>query len=185
MKMSKLSLFNLKNKTTRFFVFASVLYLAWYLLYVLVIKPHTHIDEKLVSLLVANAAFILKLLGFTVYTSIEEDMQLIGIDGSHPVWIGSPCNALTLFMFFALFVIAFPGDVKRKVWFVPLGIIIIHVMNVFRIIGLAMINYYAPAYLAFNHTYTFTILVYGVIFCLWMWWVNSSLKGKKAHEQKN
>ena len=177
---------DLKNKTTRFFVLATILYLVWYLLYEFIVKPSTLIDEKLISLIVANAAFLLKLLGFTVYQSVEDsNMQLVGVDGAHPVWIGSPCNALTLFMFFALFVIAFPGSIKKKFWFIPLGIIIIHTTNVLRVMGLAMINYYAPQYLTFNHTYTFTILVYGIIFCLWMWWVNTSLKEIKANEQKN
>src|SRR5580692_9379809 len=128
-----MSFINLKNKTTHFFIFASVLYLSWYLLYQFVVKPHTQIDEKLISLIIANAAFILKLLGFSVYQSIEDrNLQLIGIDGSHPIWIGSPCNALTLFMFFALFVIAFPGSIKKKLWFIPLGIVIIHFANVLR-----------------------------------------------------
>jgi exosortase family protein XrtF len=177
---------NLKNKITRFFVFAFILYLSWYLLYEFLIKPNTLIDEKLISLIIAHATFVLKLFGFTVYQSIEDkDMQLIGIDGAHPIWIGSPCNALTLFMFFALFVIAFPGSIKKKLWFIPLGIVIIHVTNVLRIIGLVTINYVAPKYIEFNHTYTFTILVYGIIFLLWMWWVKSSLKENQLHEQKN
>jgi exosortase family protein XrtF len=177
---------NFKNKTTRFFVFASILYLSWYLLYELFIKPNTLIDEKLISLIIANAAFVLKVFGLTVYQRLEDkDMQLIGIDGAHPIWIGSPCNALTLFMFFALFVIAFPGSVKRKLWFIPLGIFIIHCANVLRIIALAAINYVAPQYVEFNHTYTFTILVYGIIFLLWMWWVKSALKENKVDEQRN
>ncbi|MEO8760671.1 MAG: archaeosortase/exosortase family protein [Bacteroidia bacterium] len=175
-----------KNKITRFFVFAAALYLVWWLLDEFVVKPHTLVDEKLISLIIANAAFLLKLLGFTVYQSIEDgNIQLIGVDGAHPVWIGTPCNALTLFMFFALFVIAFPGSTKKKLWFIPLGIVIIHFTNVLRVIALVMINYYAPQYLIFNHTYTFTILVYGIIFCLWMWWVNTSLKEIKINEQKN
>jgi exosortase family protein XrtF len=177
---------NFKNKTTRFFVFASILYLSWYLLYEFFIKPHTIIDEKLISLIIANSVFVLKVFGLTVYQRTEDtDMQLIGIDGSHPIWIGSPCNALTLFMFFALFVIAFPGSVKKKLWFIPLGIVIIHFTNVLRIIGLAIISYKAPQYIEFNHTYTFTILVYGIIFLLWMWWVKFSLKETDVHEQKN
>ena len=181
-----MSFINLKNKTTRFFVVASSLYLGWYLLYQWVVKPRTLIDEKLISLIIANAAFILKLFGFSVYQTIEDrNLQLIGIDGSHPIWIGSPCNALTLFLFFAMFIIAFPGSVKRKLWFIPLGIIIIHIANVLRVVGLTTINFYAPQYLEFNHTYTFTILVYGIIFLLWMWWVNSSLKDFKANEAKS
>ena len=181
-----MSVINLKNKTTHFFVFASVLYLAWYLLYEFFVKPHTLIDAKLISLIIANAAFILKLFGYTVYQSIEdENIQLIGVDGSHPLWIGSPCNALTLFMFFALFVIAFPGKTKRKLWFIPLGIVVIHIINVLRIVALIIINYHAPQYTEFNHTYTFTILVYSIIFLLWMWWVSSSLKEMNVNEEKS
>jgi exosortase family protein XrtF len=177
---------NFKNKITRFFVLAFVLYLSWYLLYELFIKPNTLIDEKLISLIITNATFILKLFGLTVYQRLEDkNMQLIGIDGAHPIWIGSPCNALTLFMFFALFVIAFPGNVKKKLWFIPLGIVIIHFANVLRIICLAAINYVAPQYIEFNHTYTFTLFVYGIIFLLWMWWVKVALKENKVHEQKN
>jgi len=181
-----MAIINFKNKITRFFVFAFVLYLSWYLLYEFVIKPYTLIDEKLITLIITNTAFILKLFGLTVYQRLEDkNVQLIGIDGAHPIWIGSPCNALTLFMFFALFVIAFPGSIKRKLWFIPLGIVIIHFTNVLRIICLAAINYVAPQYVEFNHTYTFTLLVYGIIFLLWMWWVKSSLKENKVHEQKN
>ncbi len=43
---------------------------------------------------------ILQALGFKTYQNIEDrNMQLVGIDGAHPVWIGAPCNALTLLCF--------------------------------------------------------------------------------------
>jgi exosortase family protein XrtF len=174
-----------KNKTTRFFILAFALYFVWYLTHELVIKPYTAIDEKLISLIVSNSADFLKALGFNTYQSYEDkDMQLVGVDGAHPVWIGAPCNALTLFMFFTLFIMAFPGSIKKKLWFIPMGIIIIHIANVLRVSALALISFYAPTYLEFNHTYTFTIIVYGIIFLLWMWWVKISLNNKVI-EKKN
>lgn len=177
--------FNFNNKITRFFFFAGLLYTGWFLLYELIIKPYTLIDEDLIALLINQSVYILKLFGYTTYQNREDqDMQLMGIDGSHPVWIGSPCNALTLIAFFALFVIAFPGNNKNKLWFIPVGIIIIHIVNLMRVMGLALINFYAPKHLEFNHTYTFTILVYSMIFSLWMWWVNFTLKKTRKDEQK-
>ncbi len=176
---------NFNNKITRFFTYAAVLYVSWFLLYELVIKPYTAVDEKLISLIINQSAFILRLFGYTTYQRQEErDMQLLGIDGAHPIWIGSPCNAMTLFAFFTLFVLAFPGNAKSKLWFIPIGILLIHVANILRVIGLTLINYYAPQYLDFNHTYTFTIFVYALIFSLWMWWVNYALKQSKKYEQK-
>lgn len=177
---------DLKNKLTRFFVIAAALYLSWYLLYQLVIIPHTMADEYLVGVIVNNAATVLKLFNYNAYQSMEDsNMQLVGIDGAHPVWVGSPCNALTLFMFFSLFIVAFPGNAKRKFWFIPLGILIIHFANVLRVVALVMINFYSPGELAFNHTYTFTLLVYGIIFCLWMWFVNTSLKNLKSNGRED
>ncbi len=174
-------IFDFKNKVFRFFFFATILYLSWFVLYELVIKPYTTIDEKLISVIISQSAFLLKTLGYTTYQAVEEEgIQLLGIDGAHPIWIGSPCNAFTLFAFFSLFIIAFPGRVKNKLWFIPMGILIIHLANLIRVMSLTLINYYNPEYLEFNHTYTFTIFVYGIIFCLWMWWVNFSLKKPAA-----
>lgn len=176
---------NLKNKIVRFFVFAAALYLSWFLLYELLIKPHTLIDEHIIAVIVTQAAFLLKLIGFNPYRAIEEDnMQLLGIDGGHPIWIGTACNALTLFAFFTLFVIAFPGPVKKKLWFIPLGIVVIHAANLLRVVALATISFYAPQYLEFNHSYTFTVFVYSVIFAMWMWWVRVNSKSL-AREAKN
>jgi exosortase family protein XrtF len=176
---------NFNNKITRFFIYAAVLYVSWFMLYELVIKSYTSVDQNLIALIITQTAFLLKLFGFKTYQEQEDwDMQLIGIDGAHPVWIGNACNAMTLFAFFTFFVIAFPGKIKGKLWFIPLGILLIHCANLLRVMGLALINFYAPDYLAFNHTYTFTILVYALIFSLWMWWVNYTLKRTKTVEQK-
>ncbi|MGZ3822184.1 MAG: exosortase X, partial [Mucilaginibacter sp.] len=175
--------FNFNNKITRFLVLAAALYVSWYVLYELVIKPFTNIDELLVGFIINNAAFVLKIMGFVIYQNREDqDLQLLGVDGAHPVWIGAPCNALTLFAFFTFFVIAFPGNNKNKWWFILLGIVIIHVANILRVMGLVLINYYAPQYLEFNHTYTFTIIVYSLIFALWMKWVTVTLEKNKRNE---
>jgi exosortase family protein XrtF len=103
-------------------------------------------------------------------------MRTLGIDGTHGLWIGDPCNGITLFALFTGFVIAYPGPVKRKIWFIPLGLFAIHIVNILRIVALAFITLYAPSYLEFNHTYTFTIIVYSFVFFLWMLWANKFSK---------
>ena len=68
--------------------------------------------------------------------------------------------------------LVYPGSWKKKLWFIPFGIITIHLINVLRIIGLALTVFYFPdpELLDFNHTYTFTVLVYGYVFYLWFLW---------------
>ena len=96
----------------------------------------------------------------------------MGIDGTHGVLIGAPCNGLNLFALFAGFIIIFPGKIIQKLIFIPIGILIIHVINIFRLVALALVVLYKPESLEFNHKYTFTIVVYAFIFVMWIIWVN-------------
>jgi exosortase/archaeosortase family protein len=87
--------------------------------------------------------------------------------------MGDPCNGIILFALFSSFIIAFPGPLKSKIWFIPSGIIIIYLANVLRVVLLAIIQLYVSrSTLEFHHTYTFTYMVYSLIFFMWWIWVN-------------
>jgi len=49
------------------------------------------------------------------------------------------------------------------------------------VVALALTANYFPEYLNFNHTYTFTFMVYAFIFLLWMIWVNRFSENKNQH----
>jgi exosortase family protein XrtF len=169
----------LKNKISVFFLKAGVIYLVWFIVYEFIIKPYTKVDEKLIYHLISVCSFVLKLFNYDVFISTKQtEMQMIGIDGSHPVWIGDPCDGLTVMALFSIFIIAFPGNYKNKLWFIPTGILLIHVLNIIRVICLTYIAYAHSEYLSFNHTYTFTIIVYVTVFAFWMIWVNKYSKIK-------
>jgi exosortase family protein XrtF len=162
------------NAFVRFVATAGLLYFLLYLVYQFVVKRYTFYDQKFISSIIQSAEAVLKLLGYTTFKVLQDrDMQVIGIDGSNGVWVGSNCNAITLFTLFAVFIIAYPGHQKNKLWYIPAGIIAIHLLNILRVVSLALIANYYPQYLDFNHTYTFTFVVYAFIFILWMAWVNT------------
>lgn len=87
------------------------------------------------------------------------------------VCVGTGCSGLELFLLFSGFIILIRGNWKDKLWYIPLGIVIIFLLNIIRIILLIFINHYYPQYLHFNHKYTLVILVYLAIFGLWIFWV--------------
>ena len=158
---------------SRFLVLASALYLVLYLLYQFVVKKYTWYDQKFIGQIIAGADWLLQQMGYATFKVLQDrDMQVIGIDGSNGVWIGSNCNAITLFTLFSVFIIAYPGQQKAKWWFIPAGIVAIHLLNILRVVGLAVLSLKAPEYLDFNHTYTFTFIIYGFIFYLWTLWIN-------------
>jgi len=162
-----------QNTFLRFIVSAFLLYLFLYFSHQFIIKKYTYYDQKFIGSIITSSEFFIKFLGYKTFTVLQDrDVQVVGIDGSNGVWVGSNCNAISLFSLFSVFVLAYPGHQKNKLWFVPLGILLIHILNIIRVISLAIIAYYSPYSLSFNHTYTFTFFVYAFIFLLWMVWVN-------------
>ena len=73
---------------------------------------------------------------------------------------------------FIAFVIAFTGKFKNTVLFVVLGSVLIHVLNVVRIALLSAALYHFPKYEHLLHSVVFPLAIYGVVFLLWVIWVN-------------
>lgn len=169
-----------ENKGVFFLVKSLLLYLAWVLAYRLFLHENSPVDFFLIDNLTSITAGILQLFNYKMMTFPVgvDTLGAVGIDGSHGVLIGYPCNGLELFALFTGFVMAYPGPIKKKLWFIPLGILSIHFLNILRVIGLALLSYYAPEKLEFNHTYTFTFIIYTFVFTLWIIWA-IKLSGEK------
>lgn len=162
-----------KNQFQFFLLKSSLLYVICYFFYEFIIKIYTRFDQLFIRGIINQCEFILNSLGYKTFASKEtNDFQVFGIDGSNGVWIGGPCNGITLLFLFAVFVISYPGNIKNKLWYLPIGAILIHIINILRIVSLSLLAFYSPQYLSFNHTYTFTFIVYSFVFWLWMQWAN-------------
>ncbi|MBS1652596.1 MAG: exosortase family protein XrtF [Bacteroidetes bacterium] len=175
---------NFKSPLVRFLLISSILYTFLFLIYQFVLKRYTNYDQNFIAHIINVSDYLLKAIGYKTFKTLQEnDYQVIGIDGSNGVWIGSNCNAIKLFALFSVFIIAFPGKQKQKYWFILLGILSIHILNIIRVVALTIIAYYSPYSLDFNHTYTFTFIVYLFIFLLWLIWINK-FSGVNNKEQE-
>ena len=72
---------------------------------------------------------------------------------------------------FALLILVIPGPWKHKAWFIPLGIVIVHLTNVFRVICLIIVAFRWPQQIQYAHDNYLRLLFYIVIFGLWIFWV--------------
>ena len=151
---------------------AGVLYLLWFFGYEHYLAADGRLDAIVTHNLVTVSVSGLHLLGFDA-TMSSEVQPLISLAQQPVVFVWHPCNGLALYALFSGFVIAFPGPVRRKLWFIPLGLLLIYTLNVIRIIALSINTYYDHQSANFNHHYTFTAVVYSGIFALWMWWATS------------
>ena len=97
------------------------------------------------------------------YPEPESHRNRVGVAGHAGPRIGEPCDGVELFALFALFILAFPGPWLKKLGFIPLGILILHGANIGRVVVLARIQATSPEWLEFNHDYTITIPIYGLV----------------------
>lgn len=160
------------NPLFRFLLIAGALLLGWNLLYELYLHTETMLDRVVIDNLIFFSSIALEAMGYTLMPAppAAQQIRTIGIDGSTGVWIGDPCNGIALFALFLIFMLAYPGPVKKKLWYIPLGLVIIHVVNIIRITALTIIVDINPAWLDFNHNYTFYVFVYSAVFILWYVW---------------
>jgi exosortase family protein XrtF len=153
----------------RFAVLAGFFYLLWFFGYEHYLAADGRLDVALSHNLAVVSAAGLRLLGYVITVSADA-RPLITLSGQPAVIVGHECNGLVLYALFGGFILAFPGPLRRKLWFVPLGLFLIYALNVLRIMALCLNNYYSHQTVDFNHHYTFTAIVYASIFGLWMWW---------------
>ena len=182
------------NKSFRFVFFFLIGIIIWFSFYHFIYEfdklfTAFSIDidsKKSISILLAKQSnFILSLIGYDPEIEIYSEMVVTLIQDqkyNHGVWIGEPCNGLKVFGVFSIFIFAFPGKIKNKLWFITLGIITLHFINVVRIASLTLISSCNPELLNFNHNITFQVIIYSFIFLLWHIWTKrfSSLKNQDA-----
>ncbi len=109
------------------------------------------------------------ILGYSTDTSYY---RIIVLEGTNGLKIGDHCLAIPAMVIFSMLIIVFPGRWKDKLWFVPLGILLVQGSNLFRLIGLMFMQKYSnDAFFDFNHSYTYLVITYGFIFLLIMLWI--------------
>lgn len=134
-----------------------------------VLAPDGRLDHWLSVNIAAASAVLLRGLGFAA--SVGGDTSLLLMDGLPAVVVGPPCNGLVLYALFTGFILAFPGRLRAKLWFIPLGVAVLYLLNIVRVAALALNHHYAHRSVDFNHHYTFSFVVYACICLLWMQWV--------------
>lgn len=163
----------------KFLTIGFILYLSWLALYEWWIHPAGWADSAIINNTISISASVLEFLGYEVE---HNNNRMIGVKGTPGLFIGDSCNGISLFALYSIFLIAFPGKLVSKLIFIPAGILVIHLLNVLRVVVLGIILTYSYEWTEFNHTYTFTILIYAFIFFTWIYWINnySGLTKKNA-----
>lgn len=101
----------------------------------------------------------------------EPSMKLI-INTKFVARVIEGCNSISVIILFASFVIAFAGKFNTTCLYVLAGGVLIYAVNLFRIVILSVGLYHYPWRREELHTVVFPLIIYGMVFLLWMLWVN-------------
>ena len=93
------------------------------------------------------------------------------------------CNAISIIILFMAFVMAFADGVKKTAFFILGGSVLIYCANIVRIVIFSAGLYHYPWRKEFLHDVFFPLAIYGMVFLLWMIWVNHFAKSQKALEK--
>ena len=108
----------------------------------------------------------------------EPSIKLI-INGKYVARAVEGCNSLSVIILFISFMIAFSGRLKPTVFYILAGSVLIYSVNLMRIVILSIGLYHYPWRREILHTVIFPLIIYGLVFLLWMFWVNSFTKLKR------
>src|SRR5689334_1239824 len=99
----------------------------------------------------------------TVLNACGENTEVIDSDRGPTVWLEREdkivlnvyegCNGINVMIVFVAFIVAYGGSVKATLWFVPLGLIVIHLFNLIRIALLYVVAQHYQSYFYYVHKY--------------------------------
>ena len=116
------------------------------------------------------------LLNFTGYETVTKDFPShetvqFYINGKVATRMVEGCNAVSVMIMFLAFVFAFYKGVKTF-YFAFAGIVLLYILNLFRIYVLNVIVVDFSALTRPAHDYFFPTIIYGGVVVLWLLWIN-------------
>jgi len=117
---------------------------------------------------------VLQALGYEVMAvphSTEPSVKLI-VNGQYLARVVEGCNSVSVIILFVAFIVAFSGKWKTTFFYILSGSVLIYSVNLLRVVLLSMWLYHYPEYKEVLHAVVFPVIIYGMVFLLWVFWVN-------------
>jgi len=131
--------------------------------------------EGLRYVLLQSSAEILKLAGYQVFTT-DIWLRVVGRGG---IILAYDCLGYGVMSFFTAFVIAYPKALKSKLWFLPLGLVLIQSLNIIRFVLLSLYWRHSGLKSFIDHHDLFNIILYIALLGVMFVWVRKGGMGEK------
>lgn len=169
----------IKNNYLYGFLLRSALLIFLYIFFYYFLREFNPINNTYVDILniyadflVKASKFLLELFGYEVVT-YGKTVKIIENYYTAGVFLNRGCMGRDFLLYFIGFIIAFPGKIKDKAWYIPMGILILIFANILRICGLAIVAYCCNnTNIGINNHDLFKYAAWTVLIILGYIWIN-------------
>ena len=110
--------------------------------------------------------------------------RLMRFDNGAAIWINGSCSGDKQILQLTLLLLIYHGKWKYKLWFIPLGIILVHATNILRIVLLSLVAIWRPEWMEIVHDTVLRGMFYIVIFGIWLLFAKLSERERKIRNKK-
>jgi exosortase/archaeosortase family protein len=100
----------------------------------------------------------------------EEGWNVMRFANNKALLVAESCSGLKQFFQVLVLFVLYPGPWRKKLWYIPLGFVAIHITNVVRVVFLSLWMAHDVPYWDFAHDWIMRPMYYIVIFALWYVW---------------
>ncbi|MBT1709604.1 exosortase family protein XrtF [Fulvivirgaceae bacterium PWU5] len=161
-------------RPTIFFLLRFVgLYVLTNMLYGVYITAYHPKPDPITHTVTVQTAAVLRATGWNVTTEdhYRQPITNLTFEKQAILAVYEGCSGVNAMLMFLAFIVAFGPWRKQMLWFIPMGIVVVHLMNLVRISLLFFVSRFLPDAMYFVHKYLFTAFLYAVIFGLWLIWI--------------
>lgn len=114
-----------------------------------------------------------------------------GIDVLYPqlnktITVADHCLAIPATVIFTGTIVLFKGNWRYKLWFIPMGILFIILINLARLVMLCyLFAHYTRPFYDINHSMVYVIITYALIFLLIVWWMRKFADRKWGNDMRS
>jgi exosortase/archaeosortase family protein len=124
------------------------------------------INTFLIHFLLNSCAWFLNLL--SIKCSIIKDVLIL--PNGFEIQMQYGCSGFQQFLLIIVLFLLFPGPWGKKAWFIPLSLLMLHLFNLLRLVGLTIYFSNFTNHYHFIHDWIFRPFIYFAIFVLWVVW---------------
>ena len=165
-----------KYRAHLFVIEIIAVYALWKIAHHILVIPGTAMNEIWLHWIEVLGGFyahitsvVLNVLG---EVTIQDGIRIIYVHSGKNVKVEDHCLAIPAIIVFVGSILLFTGSWKNKLWFIPLGIFGVFVINTVRLVFLSYtFEHFSTAFFDINHSFVYVVVTYTLIMLLIAWWM--------------